>query len=291
MSKIFSILATFSMGTALLPAAPPSNSQPLTEKAWMNLEQGVTNKRAGKRVNAVHALRLLPHDPRAQKMAEKALADSNAKVRAAAARALGPMGAESSVPKLEAALDDKEPAVVFAAAHSLFVLGHPEDAYEIDYEVLIGERKGADGLVASQLNELKDSKAMAMMGVETGVGFVPFGGPAYEAFKRISTDRTSPVRAAAAKELAADHDSKIDAALAKAYSDKKWAVRAAAVFAIAKRDNPAFLKVITPALDDKNDIVRYEASATVLRLSAGQAAQQASTARQPANENMAAAGK
>jgi hypothetical protein len=202
-------------------------------------------------------------------MAENALADSDAKVRAAAARALGPMGAVSSVPKLKAALNDKEPAVVLDAAHSLFLLGHPEQAYEIDYEVLIGERKGANGFVASQVDELKDSKAVAMMGIETGVGFAPFGGPAFEVFKRISKDHDSPIRVAAAKELATDRDPKIDAALARACSDKKWPIRAAVVYAIAKRDDPALLNVITPMLDDKNDIVRYEASAAILRLSSG----------------------
>jgi hypothetical protein len=41
------------------------------------------------------------------------------------------------------------------------------------------------------------------------------------------------------------------------------------VFAIAKRDNPTLLNAITPMLDDKSDIVRYEASAAVLRLSTG----------------------
>ena len=106
------------------------------------------------------------------------------------------------------------------------------------------------------MNELKDSKAVAMMGVETGVGFVPFGGAGYEVFKRVSKDDRTPVRAAAAKELATDHDPKIDAALAKACSDKKWPVRAAAVFAIAKRDDPTLLNAITPALDDKSSIVR-----------------------------------
>jgi HEAT repeat protein len=91
-------------------------------------------------------------------MAENALADQNPAVRAAAARALGPMEAVSSVPKLKTALNDKEPAVVLAAAHSLFVLGAREEAYEIDYEVLIGERKGTDGFVASQMNELRNSR-------------------------------------------------------------------------------------------------------------------------------------
>jgi HEAT repeat protein len=141
-------------------------------------------------------------------MAENATADSDRRVRAAAARALGSMGASSSVPKLKIALNDKEPGVVLAAAHSLLLLGQPEEAWEIDYEVLIGERKGADGFVASQIAELKDSKAVAMMGLEAGVGFAPFGGPAYEVFKRISKDHDSPVRAAAAKELASDRDPK-----------------------------------------------------------------------------------
>jgi HEAT repeat protein len=92
-----------------------------------------------------------------------------------------------------------------------------------------------------------------------------------EVIKRISKDHDSPVRVAAAKELAEDRDPKIEAALARACSDKKWPVRAAAVYAIAKRGDPALLNVITPVLDDKSDIVRYEASATMLRLSASRA--------------------
>jgi HEAT repeat protein len=271
MTKLIPVLAAFAIAAASLPAAPAAPPS-TTSRAWQILQEGLANKRAKKRASAVHALRLLPHNPRAQKMAENALADSNPKVRAAAARALGPMGAVSSVPKLKAVLNDKEPAVVLAAAHSLSLLGHPEEAYEIDYEVLIGERKGADGFVASQVGELKDPKVVVMMGIETGVGFAPFGGPAFEVFKRISKDHDSPVRVLAAKELATDRDPKIDAALARACSDKKWPVRAAAVYAIAKRDDPALLNVITPVLDDKNDVVRYDASATVLRLSGAKAA-------------------
>jgi hypothetical protein len=166
-------------------------------------------------------------------------------------------------------LNDKEPAVVLAAAHSLFVLGDREEAYQIDYEVLVGERKGTAGFVESQMNELKNSKAVAMMGVETGIGFAPFGGAGYELFKRVSKDDRTPVRAAAAQELAADRDPKISAALAKACADKKWRLRAAAVAAIAKREDPKLLNAITPVLGDKSSIARYDASAAVLRLSVG----------------------
>jgi hypothetical protein len=128
------------------------------------------------------------------------------------------MGAVSSVPKLKAVLNDKEPAVVLAAARSLFLLGDRKEAFEIDYEVLTGERKSAHGFVQSQMKELKDPKVVAMMGIETGIGFIPFGGEGYEVFKRISKDDRTPVREAAAKELATDRDPKIDAALAKACS-------------------------------------------------------------------------
>jgi HEAT repeat protein len=273
MNKLFLVFASFAIAAALLPAADLSTPDGPTARAWVILLQGVTYKSSTKRVNAIHALRLLPSNARAQTIAENALSDSNPKVRAMAARVLGLMKAVSSCPKLKAVLDDKSPAVVLAAAHSLVLLGHPEEAYEIDYQVLTGERKGAEGFVASQLEELKDSKAVAMMGVETGIGFAPFGGPAYEVFKRISKDNDSPVRVAATKELATDHDAKIDAALAQACADKKWPVRAAAVYAIAKRNNPALLNAITQALEDKNDIVRYDASAAVLRLSGGNATQ------------------
>jgi hypothetical protein len=177
MNKVFLGLATLTMGAAFLSAAPPLVPQSPTAKAWANLQQGVTNKHPGKRTNAIHALRLLREDPRAQEMAESALADPNAKVRAAAARVLGLMAALSAVPRLEAALNDKEPAVVLAAAHSLFLLGQPEKAYQIDYEVLRGDRKGTDGFVASQMDELKDSKAVVMMGSRPVSGSRPSAGP------------------------------------------------------------------------------------------------------------------
>ena len=198
MSKVLSLLTTFVIATTVLPAEPSSVAQGTASRAWLILQQGLTSNRAAKRANAVHALRLLPHNPRAQKMAESALTDPSPKVRAAAARTLGLMGSVSSVPKLKGVLNDREPVVVLAAAHSLLLLGESAEVYEIDYQVLIGERKSANGFVQSQMNELKDPKAVAMMGLETGIGFVPFGGEAYEAFKRISKDDHTPVRAAAA---------------------------------------------------------------------------------------------
>jgi HEAT repeat protein len=50
-------------------------------------------------------------------------------------------------------------------------------------------------------------------------------------------------------------------------SDKDWVVRAAAVEAIANRGDSALMVDIVPAMSDKKDIVRYSASAAVIRLS------------------------
>jgi HEAT repeat protein len=266
MTKLVRMLTTAAAVTFSHAATMCALEAP-TARAWLILQQGLTSKRAANRANAAHALRLLVHNPRAQEMVERALTDPDPKVRAAAARALGPMAAVLSVPRLKGLLTDKEPFVVLAAAHSLFLLGDRDEVYDIDFEVLNGERKSADGFVASQISELRDPKAVAAMGLETGIGFMPFGGEAYEVFKRVRKDDVTPVRVAAAKELIADKDPKVDAALIKACSDKKWPVRAAAVYAIAKRDNPSLLNVITPAMDDRNEIVRFEAAAAVLRLS------------------------
>jgi hypothetical protein len=91
--------------------------------------------------------------------------------------------------------------------------------------VLIGERKSADGFVQSQMAQLHDPKAVAMMGFETGIGFMPFGGKRTRYSRESVKDGRTSVRAAAAKELATDHDPKIDVALATACSGKKWPVR------------------------------------------------------------------
>jgi HEAT repeat protein len=150
MTKLFRML-TAAAAAVFSHAATLYESEELTARAWLTLQQGLTSKRAANRADAAYALRLLVHNPRAQEMVERALTDPDPKVRAAAARALGPMGTESSVPKLNELLSDREPFVVLAAAHSLFLLGQREEVYDIDYQVLAGERKSADEFLSKNL--------------------------------------------------------------------------------------------------------------------------------------------
>lgn len=238
-----------------------------TNTAWLILQQAAADKSADKRSKAAHALGLLHKNPKAERILQKALIDENAHVRVAASKALGEMGSPSARATLIRALNDPEIEVVIAAANSLYLLKDPA-AYEVYYALLTGERKGSQGLLHSELSVLRDKRSLEKLAFETGIGFVPFGGMGYEAWKTITKDDASPIRAAAAQRLAKDPDPKSGRALASACSDNKWSVRAAAVEALIDRGDPALLDRVIPLLEDGNDQVRYDAAAAVLDLSA-----------------------
>jgi HEAT repeat protein len=258
------MLALLLLAAAGIP--PPHMPQPV-DRAWTLLDDGLNNKDAAKRSKAVHALGLIHNSRRAQTLAEKALVDMNKEVRVEAATALGRLGSRSAAPKLHQALRDPEVKVVIAAANALYQLKDPA-AFDIYYALLTGERKSSEGLVQSQLDTLRDRKQVEKLAFEAGIGFVPFGGLGYEAWKTITRDDTSPVRAAAAERLATDPDPKSASALTQFCSDKKWQVRAAVVHAIAERRDRALLDPVISLMDDENDNVRYDAAATVVELSA-----------------------
>jgi len=248
------------LGTGLLHAETPA------EKAWNILTTGGQEKSHEKRMNSVRSLGLIHRDKRAEAMAVAALADSNELVRAAAADALGLIGSKSAVPGLKKAVKDEDAGVVFSAANALFLLGDPS-AYQVYYAVLTGKTKAGDTLMESQMKMLKDPRAMTKLGLEAGIGFIPFGGIGYSLVKRATADNVSPVRAAAAVKLAADPDPKSAQALRETATDSKWLVRAAVVGAIAKRGDVALLPAVVPLMEDENDVVRFSAAATVIHLS------------------------
>ena len=257
--------------------APVEDSQPIRnvskpspqapgEKAWGILRDGLKDDSADKRAKAVRALGLLPGNTEAEKAAINALQDKKPNVRMAAAAALGSMQALHANLELEGILQDSEPAVVLAAANSLLLL-HDDVGYDIYYDVLTGERRASKGLIKEQLSTLKDKKKVAELGFEEGIGFIPFAGMGYEAFKTVRKNDSSPVRAAAAKQLAHDPDPGTAKALVKATTDKNWSVRAAALEAIAQREDRSLVPQIAAALDDEKDLVRFTAAACVAHLS------------------------
>jgi HEAT repeat protein len=237
-------------------------------KAWDMLQTAAFSPKTVDRTNGIRALGLLRDDTLGRELAESALQDKNPDVRVAGVTALGQMHATESIGKLEQALADKKVAVVMAAAHALRELKDDKTAYAIYYDLLTGERKSGDGLVAQQIDTLKNPKELAKIGFSEGVGFIPFAGIPWDAYRTLHKKDPNPVRAVAATFLAHDPDPATAKALVKATNDKDWIVRAAAVEAIAQRGDPSLLPKVQLKMVDKNPKVRYSAAAAVIRLSA-----------------------
>jgi len=253
--------------TAAARSTAQDSAQTKEQTAWTVLNTGLEDNSTDVRVRAVHVLGELNGNAKAKDGAISALKnDQQAEVRAAAAQSLGEMGAKDAIEDLHATFQDTDPSVIIAAAHSLIELGD-NTGYNVYYAVLTGEQKTGQSLTEQQKKMLKDPKKMAALGVQVGVGFIPFGGLAMGGYKMLTRDDTSPVLAGAALMLAKDPDPKSGNALADASANKdKWLVRAAAFDAIAKRGDPALLVPAEDGLQDDKDQVRISAAAAVIRL-------------------------
>jgi len=244
-------------------------------KAWDMLLTAALSKVTTERTNGIRALGLLRDNDRARELAENGLKDPKPEVRGAAATALGQMHASESIPKLENALADTKISVVMAAANSLRELQDTKSAYAVYYDLLTGGRKTGDGMIAQQLETLKNPRELAKIGFSQGIGYIPFAGIGWDAYRTMHKKDPNPVRAVAATLLAHDPDPATSKALVNATKDKDWIVRAAAVEAIAQRGDPSLLPKVQQRFSDKNPKVRYSAAAAVIRLSATEPAKTA----------------
>ena len=248
--------------------APEDNSN-LSPKvqAWTILDDGLASSSYEKRAKAAQALGLIKGDPEAERLAIKALSDERPEVRASGAAALGDIGNKSAIPELYKMFQDKDITVIMASARALLDLGDKR-GYNVYYAILTGETKTGTGLLDEQKKMLKDPQKLAQFGFEQGIGFIPFAGIGWSAFKMLRKDDTSPVLAASAITLADDPDPKSGDALADAADKQKsWIVRAAALNALAKRGDPRYIKAAEASLQDEKEEVQYSAAGAVIRLS------------------------
>jgi HEAT repeat protein len=250
---------------ALASQATPAFGSTDTEKAWNVLKEGCADKNPIHRAQAVQALGLVPGVPEAETLAVSVLFDSEAKVRAAAAAALGQMKAKGAAVELKKALGDPVGEVVIAAADALVQISDPA-GFEVDFEVLMRRRKTGTSLKEQEHEFLHNPKEMEKMGFEEGVGFIPFGSMSLTAFRMVTKDSLTPERAKAARALAKDPDPQSGQALVKSLDDEKWLVRTACAAAIAERNDPTLLKAVVDAMEDKSEIVSYTAAAAVVHL-------------------------
>lgn len=261
------------LAIAVLVSLAPAQNQDPQQLSWSILQAGATDKSSQQRVTAVTALGMITADRKAVAMAERALKDSDPDVREAAATALGTIKATSSVPALESALKDTSPAVIMAAAKSLVEMNN-EEGYDTYYAVATGQMKSGQGLVGSEeskLNQLMHNpKDMAETAFQQGIGFVPFGGIGFGAFKAIhdSGANATLVKATAIKMLAKDPDPRSGKALIAATSDDQWVIRSAAYDALARRGDRSLLSQMALGLTDQQIVVKLTAAAAIAQLSA-----------------------
>jgi len=236
-------------------------------KAWALLEAGVQQKSAGQRLVAVKVLGLIRANSHAAELAGKALKDSSASVRAAAATALGEMHASGADAELKEALEDKQLPVAMAAAHALRLLNNPA-CYDVYYEVLIGERKNNSSMISQQMKVLRDPKQVAQMGFSEGIGYVPFASIGWGAVQTIMKDRKSAdaAKAALISAAATDPDDRVENVLIKEARSPRPVLRVAALEAIAERGDPNLRPDVEKALGDSKSEVRYTAAAVIVRL-------------------------
>ncbi len=261
------------MSALILCTVMTAQTRSPQQLAWSILDAGVSNANTQQRVSAVTALALIPADPKATTMAERALQDDNADVRQSAAATLGTLKAKNSIPALQQALKDSSPAVIMAAAQSLVAMDN-EEGFDTYYAVATGTMKSGQGLVKSEqtkLNELlHNPKDLAETAFEQGIGFVPFGGLGFGAFKAIhdSGANATLVKATALKMLAKDPDPRSGKALIAATSDDQWVIRAAAYDSLAHRGDRSLVSEMAMGLTDQQEQVKLTAAAAVAQLSA-----------------------
>jgi len=240
------------------------------DRPWQILDAGMQDGNPAKRIDAVLAMGVITREPRSIAALEAALNDKDSGVRQAAAATLGELKARGSIPKLQDALSDSAPEVVFAAAKTLYEMGDPLGR-QVLIAVLVGDQSDASGFVSSSVRDVKlklhDPKALLLIGVNAGAGFAlgPFGAGVPIA-ERLLKDNQASGKTAAALLLTTDTTEESKSAVKEALGDKNWTVRVAAARATAIRGIGAFYPDIVALMDDKRDEVRYSAAAAAIRL-------------------------
>jgi len=204
---------------------------------------------------------------------EQMLEDKDVEVRLAVVEGLQDMKTKAAIAALHTALHDATPEVTFAAAKALFALNDPAGK-EALLAVLAGDNKAASGFISREKRQairmMHTPRTTILFAVREGAGLagVPGLGMGISSMQQILTDPGISGRATAALLLGKDKDQATLDALEDALIDKDFRVRAAAVHALALRNDPALRADLEPLIDDAKEEVRLRAAAAILRLAA-----------------------
>jgi HEAT repeat protein len=249
---------------------PAANNQ---ERARSLLENSLKDKNPETRTHAVQSMGLVSATEPYLSQLEAMLDDKDVPVRLATIASLVDLKSDRTIPTLRKALDSNVPEVSFAAAKALWTLGDPSGR-EALLSVLDRETKSSSGFITRKKREtlrmLHTPQTMFVFVMVTGAAFAPVpgvGGGASSLQGILSAPGVSG-GAAAALLLSTDHSPEVLHALQIALADTDWTVRAAAVHAIAVRNEPTLEANLIPLFEDKKEAVRVRAAAGYLRLDA-----------------------
>ena len=242
------------------------------EHAWQVITDGFKDSNPDKRKEVIEAASLASINQKNYGLLADALRDSDAQVRLAACETLSSWKDKRSIPLLKGALRDEVPEVVFCSAQGLWQLGDPQGRTVL-LSVVEGETKASSGYVVKQkrdaLRMLKTPATLISTLAKFGVGFAPVPGlgTGFSSLRGIMKNSEATPRAMALLDISQDRRSDTLQLLRQALNDKDWSVRAAAVHALAVRNQTDARDDLIPLLDDKKEAVSYRAAFTYLRLS------------------------
>jgi HEAT repeat protein len=243
------------------------------ESAWKIIDASLADSNSEHRLEALNCIGTIGSpDPEAIGRAESALQDKETLVREAAALTLGELKAQSSIPKLKAALQDKG-EVAFAAAKALASLGDDEGR-DFLIAVVAGERKDVQpGIMTNAMRKAKGDlhhpEDLAFMGAgdATGAMFGPVG-MVFPAVKDTMDlkGKGAAGRAAATAYLAKNPDPYAITLLEWALGDDNQFVRLEAAKGLGQRGNSGSVQKLWPLLSDDKNFVRDMAAAAIIRI-------------------------
>lgn len=263
------------IATAGPPQAAPAAEEPKPEtpsqQCTKALENALADKNPDTRKQAVVALSLAGATEPWLSMLTSSLNDSDVEVRLAAVASLSDLKNRASTTALHKALEDDVPEVSYAAAKALYVLRDPAGKKAL-LAVASGETKTSSNYFNKQkrdaLRMLHTPRTMFLFAVKQGVGFVPVPGlgEGIASMEALLADPGMSGRAGAVLLLGKERDAETLHALLEALTAREWSTRAAAVHAIALRDDPSLRTNIFPLRLDKSLPVRLRAASGYLRL-------------------------
>jgi len=232
------------------------------------LTAAVTDGHPETRVQALAALGLLGSNARSTGLIKDAMKDKDVDVRVAAALAAGETKSSAVTTPLRDLLDDKEPAVSFIAALTLWKM-HDRSGEDVLTAVVDGDRKTSAGMFHDTKHtinkQLHDPAAMAKYGATQGAYYFlgPFG-IGLTAWDYIHKNGGDTARISAIEAIAQNHTAPIRAELIDATDDKDLGVRAAACKGLARYHDKDVPPALAKVFDDSKPPVRLTAAAAYL---------------------------